>query len=688
MTLTDIINKTISPLRHLAPIFPGVGYKFYDGIWTLVDSKRLQDKLEKGKDRGLASKLFISLPAKIITGATSGAIELASVTGFYETIQLANEGRHLEAVGLGFANILMRYVGYHIFKKIEDNAEQKIEELELKHYGRKLPKISAIADLRRLLNFSDYTYAVGDFLQRKATRYTAIALGFAGAGFAANYVPVIKDFLPNITLKQALFWPIIVGAASAVTGACVKQLPRLYSQGFLTAAQGNFLNLMEDYRKSEQKEQLEEFWNRIFKYESLIKFTDEERDKETKYIKEQIEKLTKALKNSLSEETLKFLRPNGDGNIEELVDDLLDNQPLTDTVEKTKEGFLMSAKYALNEYVPQKEKKLRTGVSLGLYEDWRDGAYLSTEDTRIVEQAKGNLTLKMLGKDVFGKKDIVKNIYRRISQAIWFKLATRSVTTNIGKSVNRLGAKYRDNFNAQVLLWPGHENSKWLEQFEGAKKEVIEERIDIIKTAFGPDWDSASKMIERMVMPNFDWATEVRARYDAEYIDGTLDYNWLNDLKRMGYSREKIYQASKRMKKSKKDLDEFVQYLQQERPKLLDFENAESLRAVKTAYHHNRDDLKKHFKISWLKKRNEQTVNDIIDNISSEKERSKYSRKLLKIRIHQQLTIFEVEGYKRLVKALAFPEEKTAFVEQTHSFPNIVSEEQLYSEPAINTATQ
>ena len=75
-----------------------------------------------------------------------------------------------------------------------------------------------------------------------------------------------------------------------------------------------------------------------------------------------------------------------------------------------------------------------------------------------------------------------------------------------------------------MSLWPGEENAEWMDDFPEAKEKVLELRKSIIKGSLGDNYGNAEIMLERMLLPCFEFATELRLKYDPEYCEGILDY--------------------------------------------------------------------------------------------------------------------------------------------------------------------
>jgi hypothetical protein len=262
----------------------------------------------------------------------------------------------------------------------------------------------------------------------------------------------------------------------------------------------------------------------------------------------------------------------------------------------------------------------------------------------------------------FGKIDAVKQIARKMSWRFWFYLATRKVATGVGRAVKSMNDRYgTDQFNSQVLLWPGEEDAAWMQEFPGARKEVLELRASVVKGALGADYENAVAVLERTLLPCFEFATRLRARYDPEYCDGSLDYvcedtgadvknSIVSDLQAYGYRQRDIERAQVYATNAKNDMALFMAYLKTGGRKGL-FDDKLALRAVKIAFHINNNGIRKAFQEGSAP--GETTViDDEIKRAAAQKEI--YSARLTGLRLHHQLTMLQITGYKDLAKQLAY----------------------------------
>ena len=338
-------------------------------------------------------------------------------------------------------------------------------------------------------------------------------------------------------------------------------------------------------------------------------------------------------------------------------------KPLTDKIEMSREGYIISSIYALRHALPQSSQTKQIGFSLNLYEDARDGAYFDESDVKLFEQYIGNITLTNIKNEVgFGRLDTARQITRKASWRFWFYIITRKIATGVGKAVRDLNECYGTNiFNSQVLLWPGEENAEWMDDFQGAKEKVLEFRKSIIRGTLGDDYENAAIMLDRMLLPCFEFATGLRLRYDPEYFDGSLDYvsedqgtsiknNIIGDLEAFGYRRRDIDRVRKYVTNAKKDISSLMDYLDTKGYKRI-LDDRLALRAVKTMFHANKYRTGKIFQDSNAAAHRANIGRDI-ENAAAQKEI--YSDRLTGLRLYHELTILQIAGYKDLAKELAY----------------------------------
>ena len=522
---------------------------------------------------------------------------------------------------------------------------------------QKNPGAKPFNDFWRLISPQDLLSRTGTVMMRKSPKATIWTAGITSSGYLSSYLG-----LPGFTGLQAIVAPFIVGGGMLGIGAGIKYIPRAISRKLATIAGANDLNLMEDYRKSQALEHLNVLWDKVFWYESDIRYTRDQRLAERnriiadkKYLREEI--------SGWDGGVLVRLGARNEKDIDDIVMAIMTEKPLTDKIEMSREGYIISSVYALRHTLPQSSEAKQIGFRLNLYEDACDGAYFDQSDVKLFEQYIGNIALTNIKDEVgFGRIDAVRQIAKKTSWRFWFYLITRKIAAGVGKAVRDLNERYQTNmFNSQVLLWPGEENATWINDFPGAREEVLKLRESIIRGVLGDRYENAVSVLERMFLPCFEFATDLRLRYDPEYCDGSLDYvsedksitiknNIINDLQAYGYRRKDINQMQEYAAKTKNDMSAFMDYLNTNGHERL-FDDKLALRAVKVIFHANKNGIRKMFQDNCFDE-HQANIDHEINNAVAQKEI--YSGKLTGLRLHHQLTILQIAGYKKLAKELGY----------------------------------
>jgi hypothetical protein len=528
---------------------------------------------------------------------------------------------------------------------------------EVSGMKKKNPIARPFADFRRLVSLQDLLGRAGTMMMRKSPKATIWTAGITSSGYLSSFFG-----LPGFTGYQALAAPFVVGGAMLGIGAGITYIPRTISKRLTAIAEANDLNLMEDYRKSQVIQHLNELWDKVFWYESDIRYTGAERAAEREQIVADTKYVTDAVRDWDSV-ALERLGARSDKDIDDVVMGLMTARPLNDHVEKSREGFIISSVYALKHALPQSSQARQIGFRLNLYEDVCDGAYFDESDAKLFEQYIGNTTLADIKNEVgFGRIDGIRQIARKTSLRFWFYLVTRKIATGVGRAVKGLNDSYgTDLFNSQALLWPGEENAKWIDEFPGAREEVLRLRASIVKGALGDDYENAVAVLDRTLLPCFEFATDLRLRYDPEYSDGSLDYadedgdagiknNIVGDLETYGYRPKDIERARAYATSAKNDMALFMTYLKARGRKGL-FDDKLALRAVKIAFHIDKNGIRKTFQEVGASG-DISVIDREVDKAAAQKET--YSARLTCLRLHHQLTMLQINGYKDLAKQLAY----------------------------------
>ncbi len=526
---------------------------------------------------------------------------------------------------------------------------------------RRTAKTSCIRDFLRLAGAQDILAGTGRMMMRKSLRTTLWTAGITSSGYLSSHLG-----LPGFTGLQAILIPLVIGGGMLGTGAGLTYIPRTLSRRLVTIAEANDLNLMEDYRKSLVSEHLDVFWDRVFRHESALRFSDRERVAEQDQIMADRRMLLDHLK-TLPPDLLARLGATPDGDPADLVQALMAEHPAITGVEKSREGFVLSCLYAMRHSFAQATEAEAVGYRLALYEDYCDGACFDPGDTKLLQQYEGSTTLNDIKAQLrFGHVDRLRELPAVLAGRFWQFLISRKIAGLTGRAVKTLNDAYHtDRFNCQSLLWPGEENARWLQALPQAGEEVLRWRHFIVKSALGPSYDTAQAVLDRMLLPCFELATRLRMRYDPEYGDQSLDGiaagadrmvrgSAVDDLAELGYHPKTLAAARRRAEKDSRQLAEFLEHLRQlpEAGRIL--EDGLALRAVKIAFHIDADGLRTDFLSGRAVLSREATLRRI-EKAAAEKHI--YTGRLLCLRLHHALTLVQIRDYRRLVRALAYDQE-------------------------------
>ncbi len=293
-------------------------------------------------------------------------------------------------------------------------------------------------------------------------------------------------------------------------------------------------------------------------------------------------------------------------------------------------------------------------------EDWRNGGYFDRNDTKLVEQFNASATLQEVKAAVgYGKWDAMLDLPGRLAQRFWFYLIARAVAVQSGAVIAWLNRQYdTDYFNAQVLLWPGEDQQPWLDQFHRAVDDVRQKRRDLLARIFGTDDPSARRTLRRMLTPSVWRAAKLRARYDPEYLDGSLGFDLVSDLVQAGFAAKWIEPYRPLAQEAAADRESLLPWLRRYRPELLSPEEGEALRAVRIAQHLDRKRLRPMIRGDQndpaARERFSTHVLPEID--AAARTRTRYTSRLVGLRMHHELTRLHSEEYLNLLRSLRNPD--------------------------------
>ena len=512
-------------------------------------------------------------------------------------------------------------------------------------------------DFLRLAHADDLLSRLGTLMMRTSPKATFWTAGIMSSGYLSNRIG-----LPGFTGWEALLAPVVVGGGMLGLGVAIRFVPAVLSARWLAVAEASDLNLMEDYRKSQAPAHLNALWDKVFFHESAVRYSPQERQAEREELR-QLRDYVRRQIGTWDRDARDRLELDGEAAVEAAARAVLSERALRHIEEKSREGFVLSSLYALRHPLPQSSEAHEVGFRLSLYEDLCDGAYFDPSDVKLRQQYAGNLLLTDIKKAVgFGRIDGLRQLPASLGARLWFFLVTRKIATSAGRAVHYLNHRHgTDVFNAQTFLWPGQEKTPWLDAFPGAPAEVLTLRQSVVRSALGRDYDSACAVLDRMFLASFEFATDLRARYDPQYCDGSLDYiaedtgekianNLIEDLKARGFRRGTLDSAAAYASAVRQEQADVLDHLTRSGHAAI-LKDPRALRAVRIAFHINCEGMKDEFR-AGDPAATEASLARKIESAAAAKE--VYERQLVALRMHHQLTILLLDGYRDLARTLAY----------------------------------
>lgn len=495
--------------------------------------------------------------------------------------------------------------------------------------SRNLEHRHSLTDLRRLVALPDLAPYLGDLILRRSLKIVAITGGAALAGSVAT----IFGF-SGPTLKEAASMTLMIGICLTGLGLFLKLTP-LFIRKARGVAEASQINLLEDARKERASRHLGELWDRVCRYEGQWKAEEEERE---------AKKLAQ-LENSLTE-TYSVL-----GMGEKLAQTCSEHHiELPIDAPCTRKGFVASALYRIHHPHPAHQPLRRFRTVIGLYQNYCDGAPFHSTDSKLLEEGEHDMTLAKI-KALAYRSDWgplcssfrvpamkIRESWLRWPQKFWFPICVRAISSRTGRAISHLNHLHGvTRLDALNLLWPGAEEQVWISQFKGLREGILEERKSMFQDLFGPDQEGARRILDRMLLPNAEIATEIRYRFDPDYCSGVLKGQLESDMRTLG-CEDSYFEYHLRVSKQRADrLGYFDVFIERNFPEYLD--RPDDRLCLRIAYMTCNGLQKKHLRdegAAELKKR----FGEVLSHSS------KRRHQLLYIRTYQTLTMIALREYR------------------------------------------
>jgi len=505
---------------------------------------------------------------------------------------------------------------------------------------------------------------LGNTATRVGTKLTLWMGAYGGLGYLYHIIGGLFDKEVGYTLNQALKFPKITGVGLLIPGLIAKFGPTAFSASLEDISQAGGMGDLEEYRQMNMLSHISALSRRVWEPESRLMYTEGQIEAEKGFINQQLSVLRNDLPKFLDErpDLKRFLGADSDRGMNNLVDGMLFSNPIGPDFEKTLAAAIISSMYAFKHPMSRARRTEEIGFDLSMLFHWYDGAPLDRSDTKVRESFSGDADIRAAKKEIkhYGLISL-KRLPGSLKQAFLFKYLTRRVSIDAARRVRRLNFDYQTSyFDVQSLFFPGDEDLKALDKlkpidpsFPSARDALLKNRRDLIRRRFGDDFDDAKAILDDIILPDFEVATNLRMRYDPEYIEFARtrselgpDQGLIGDLRETGCCSEDLEKYRAFREDRARQLGEYVDYLKTQMQGLFSFENAEALRAIKTAFHLNRWGMRSRFN----KSRDGDTFKrDVGRAIAAEEA---FSKRLYAVRFHQTVSMEHDKCYERLVRAL------------------------------------
>jgi hypothetical protein len=495
----------------------------------------------------------------------------------------------------------------------------------------------SLKDLKRLVALPDICPWIGDMVLRKSLKITAITGGASIFGACAN---ILGFHGPSF--KEAATMTFAVGISLTALGLSLK-FSSLFLRKVRGVAEASQLNLLEDVRREKAPEHLGEIWDRVIRYDLRASMVPESSEINL------IEELKKSHQQFANE------HPNLGLNNDYLKAQILHPLVCFDQPH-SKEGFILSAQYILMHPSPRQRALRRFHTAISIYANFLDGAPFHATDMRLMEEGEHDPTLQSIRRKAYtspyGKKlnplwffcFNYREICMRLPQKLWFSLFTKAVSSEVGRAILELNERYDSTeFDALHLLWPGSEDSYWIQQLPGCQQHILELRRRIFTKIFGPQLEGAQRLLDRMLLPNAEIATELRYRFDPDYCQGRLEDQLQHDLKLFHCDDKYLNYHLKQCHLKAIRLDQFCSFMETHCADL-NYGPREQ-QALRLAHHTRSIDVDAKMKNKDIQGFRQQCQKGLAL-------RKSLRHQLLCIRTYQTLTIISIREYRQHLEAL------------------------------------
>jgi hypothetical protein len=367
-----------------------------------------------------------------------------------------------------------------------------------------------------LITLADLLGVVGLWLYKGTARRTmAVALTFAGLLLLGRKVQT------GVSLSSAVSGTGLILLVSFLGGLVLMVMSGSVARRDLKIAEAKGSNLLENLKQARSARHAAALWDEVFVHERELATPGEIAAEEAA-----LEAEAGAIARTMADVMRGTALPPPVGG------DVLSGIGLTER------GFQLAFDYAVRAPLPRSLLRRRLRYDLSKVRHWYDGAPFHHTDSKLEEQYQaGDLLGDAQHLARYGVIDGVFGTWRRSIQLLWLKAITRAIQLRVAKACRIFDERYPDfDFLPDHFLWPHEaaEDAVAERLGEAVRDELIRTRRDLFAHVFNHEPELAKQLMQKAVYPNFALATELRRRFDPQYVAGELKVSWSDDLNRFG----------------------------------------------------------------------------------------------------------------------------------------------------------
>ena len=423
-------------------------------------------------------------------------------------------------------------------------------------------------------------------------------------------------------------------------------------------AQSHGANLLKDRKRSHFIKQLGALWEAVYAPEAAVLFSPAQQQRAAA----EIARIKQAIRAKHQQQS----QPGqGAGDIEEVVRFDL-GHVLSNSEERyallDKEGFCAAVEYELRTFHPQNVQLKRLGFSIAQLEDLLDGATLTRNDTKILEQ-RAHFSIQEIAACAASQLPLrryvtqqIHHAWSRYCQTFWQHNVTLSVEASVGSLLYRLHNTYNTGLiDAQDVIWQEEEALDYIEQQLLDKAPAVVDEIkcgtkQIIRRIFSPHKENARRLVLRMYGHNIRYGIHLLMLYDSQYATNKLNRSPLDNMCMITKNHKAIGKISRAMDNATKTMTRFHAFIDLHHDILQPYDREER-RAIETAYYIDHKGLRqKIFSMTTPCKRVDDEITGLFEEVAGHK--SVFTHRLRTLRLHKELAILEFKDIVEQIQHL------------------------------------